>query len=342
MSRMPVFALATLIPLALILTGLAFGGPWAWMALASVTIVVAGLDHLVRRTLPAGSDSEFPAGDGLAVSIAVGHIALVVLMMAALTGGWLTMIDKLVLFVATVQWLGQVGNSNAHELIHRGNRTLHRLGVLAYVTVLFGHHASAHPLVHHVRVATRSDPSTARKGESLYRFIGRAWRGSFREGFRAEQARLIRTGRPGWRNPYVVYVGGAVVMMAQAVWIGGLAGLGIYLALALMAQGQLLMSDYVQHYGLMRAMGPNGKPVPVGPRHSWNAPHPASSAFMLNAPRHSDHHAHPARPYPTLRLPDPADAPHLPRSLPVMATLALFPPLWRRVMDPLAAAWEGR
>ena len=81
----------------------------------------------------------------------------------------------------------------------------------------------------------------------------------------------------------------------------------------------------------------DGKPEPVGPRHSWNSPHWFSSAVMLNAPRHSDHHAHPSRPYDTLIIPE--GSPMLPRSLPMMATLALFPRRWRKVMDPLAAKW---
>jgi len=76
----------------------------------------------------------------------------------------------------------------------------------------------------------------------------------------------------------------------------------------------------------------------MGVRHSWNAPHWFSSALMLNAPRHSDHHTHPARVYPALRLTE--DMPVLPRSLPAMATLALFPRLWRRVMDPRVADWQ--
>jgi alkane 1-monooxygenase len=101
------------------------------------------------------------------------------------------------------------------------------------------------------------------------------------------------------------------------------------------------MSDYVQHYGLARATGRNGKPEPVGVRHSWNSPHVMSSALMLNAPRHSDHHAHPARPYPALRLPDAADAPHLPWPLPVACTLALFPPLWKRAIRPHLAKWKA-
>jgi len=102
------------------------------------------------------------------------------------------------------------------------------------------------------------------------------------------------------------------------------------------------MSDYVQHYGLRRTVGPDGRPEPVGPRHSWNAPHWFTSALMLNAPRHSDHHAHPSRPYPELTLPAPDTAPTLPHSLPVMACLALWPSQWRRVMDPRARLWLGR
>ena len=207
--------------------------------------------------------------------------------------------------------------------------------------VLFGHHASSHVLVHHIRVATRDDPATARKGESFYHFLRRAWPGSFRAGWRAESERLARVGRPVWRHPYLGYLGGAALACVLALWLAGGAGLAWFIALAAYAQVQLMMSDYVQHYGLMRAIGPNGRPVPVAERHSWNSPHAASSALMLNAPRHSDHHSHPARPYPALILPAAPDAPRLPRSLPVMACVALVPSWWRRVMHPRLSPWEA-
>jgi alkane 1-monooxygenase len=105
------------------------------------------------------------------------------------------------------------------------------------------------------------------------------------------------------------------------------------------AQIQILLSDYVQHYGLHRAHTSQGRLEPVGPHHSWNAPHVMSAAMTLNAPRHSDHHVTPHRPYPALQL-DRATMPVLPHSLPVMAVLALVPPLWRRVMDRRAARWR--
>ena len=128
-------------------------------------------------------------------------------------------------------------------------------------------------------------------------------------------------------------------MLLTAWLIGGHGGLLGYVLLAVHATTQLLLSDYVQHYGLSRALRDGGKPEPVGPRHSWNSPHWYSSAFMLNAPRHSDHHAHPGRPYSALSVAE--DAPTLPHSLPVMAMLALVPPLWRRVMTPRALRWAA-
>ncbi len=330
------FAVATLLPVVLIAAGALAGGLWPWLALGYMTVFTAAVDRLVARTLPtAPPEAEFPVADALSVALALAQFALLALTVRALATG---ISGSIALFFAMALFAGQVGNSNAHELIHRGSRFLRGLGMWAYISVLFGHHTSAHVLVHHIRVATRGDPNSARPGENLYRFIGRAWRGSFREGLRAESERLARVGRPWWRHPYVTYLGGAGLMLALAVLIGGWRGLAWYVPLALLAQVQLLMSDYVQHYGLSRALRPDGKPEPVAVRHSWNSPHPASSAVMLNAPRHSDHHGHPTRPYPALTLPK--GAPMLPRSLPVMATLALFPPLWRRIMDPRAAKWR--
>ena len=329
---MPLFAIFTLIPVGLIGLGSVWGGVWVLLALLYLTALTATLDQIIARVAAPVPDAEFPAATALSVALALAHFGLLTLVVLALAGGALGLPEKLGLFAAAGLFFGQVSNSNAHELIHRPGRALHRLGMAVYISLLFGHHTSAHPLVHHRLAATRADPSSARLGESLYRFMWRAWVGSFRAGFRAESARLAQTGRGWGRHPYLIYAGGAALCLALAASVGGLLP---YLGLAGFAQMQLLMSDYVQHYGLTRATGPGGKPAPMGPAHAWNAPHLASSALMLHAPRHSDHHARPALPYAALTLPP--GAPMLPRSLPVMACVALYPRLWRRVMDPLAA-----
>ena len=329
MPRNLSFLVATVTPAALVAAAAIMGEGWVIAAVVFQGGLGSLLDRLIRRNRP---PDDATSATGLPLLLAVCHFVLLALCVLALSSTQLGPVEKLGLFFAAGLWLGQVSNANAHELIHRRNRHLFALGKWIYVSLLFGHHTSAHLLVHHIHVATPSDPNTARKGESLYRYLARAWRGSFLLGLRAENNRSASSGRAIWRHPYVHYLAGSAGFIILAFLTCGSAGTLAYVALCLHAQSQLLMSDYVQHYGLMRRkMGPASF-EPVGPQHSWNSPHWFSSALLLNATRHSDHHTRPMQPYPALALPQ--TAPLLPRPLPVMATIALLPPLWRRLMDP--------
>lgn len=333
-----VFALVALAPLPLLAAGLVQGGALAWAGLGYMTVLAALIDQLipwVAADAPEGA--EFPAGNALLVALGVAHLGIMPLAVALIAGpGSLLAWERVALFLGFGLWFGQVSVPAAHELIHRGSRGLYGLGVAVYVTLLFGHHASAHRLVHHRHVASALDPNSAREGEGFYRFAGRAWVGSFLAGWRAERAL-----RPGRRiTPYTVYVLGAGAALAVAWAVAGGPGVAVWAGLAAHAQMQLLLSDYVQHYGLTRARRADGKLEPVAARHSWNARPWFTSALMLNAPRHSDHHAHPARPYPALRLPAPDLAPMLPWSLPVACSIALVPPLWKALMRPALAPWR--
>ena len=335
------FTLATTTPVALLLAAGLWGGAWPILALLYLTAFTLTLDHLVAGAAARRNRSgEFPVGEGLALFLGLAHFPLLLIAIYAISGasglGWL---ERVVCFLAFGIFFGQVSNPNAHELIHKQARWPRRLGTLIYISLLFGHHTSAHTRVHHVWVATPRDPNSPRQGENFYRFWPRAWVGSFVAGLRAESALRARAARrtPFWTHPYVAYVGGALAFCILATLLFGLSGLIALITLTGYAQMQLLLSDYIQHYGLSRTMQEDGKPEPVSPAHSWNAPHFFSSALMLNAPRHSDHHMHPLRTYPALRL-DPDTMPTLPRSLPVMGAVALWPKLWRRVMDPRVAA----
>lgn len=331
---MALFAVASLLPYGLLAFGVVFGTFW----LAAALLYVAALALLIDQVAPmvttdAAPDAEFPAADALLVAIGAAHILLVPLAIWSIAGNsGLSLAGKVTAFLAFGLTFGQISNPAAHELIHRGSRSLHRLGVAMFVTILFGHHASAHRLVHHRHVASPLDPNTARRGESFYTFAPRAWIGSFRAGLAAERQR-------GGLGPYAIYVGGAAACLALALAIGGLSGLVVYVLLAGYATAQLLLSDYVQHYGLSRALGADNRPLPVTNRHSWNASPWFSGAMMLHAPRHSDHHLHPQRPFPALQLPE--GAPLLPRSLPVMGAIALFPRRWRRIMHPRLARLDA-
>lgn len=325
------FTGATVAPVILLALGGLFGGLWTACALIYMTILSYGLDMLVRLASdPENAEAEFPAANALSVTLALSHFALLPLVIYALSHDALGVWEKCALFLATGLFLGQVSNSNAHELVHRTRPFLRKLGVWVYISILFGHHASAHPKVHHRFVATDMDPNSAPKGMSFYTFLPRAWIGSFKAGLLAESTMRTQANKGGM-HPYATYLGGAAFCILLAAVIGGFTGVIIYIAISLYASCQLMLSDYVQHYGLRRRSLPQGGFEPVGPAHSWNSPHWFSSFLMLNAPRHSDHHAHPMTPYVALQVSP--EMPMWPRPLPAMATLALFPTAWRRVMD---------
>lgn len=332
------FAVASLLPLPLIGLGLAFGGVWLWAAFLYMALLTILLDQLIPLVPGETDATEFPGADLLLVLIGLGALALLPAATWAIAGpSGLSSGARILAFFATGFWLGQVGHPAAHELIHRPRRELFRLGAAVYCAVLFGQHASAHRLVHHRHVASAEDPNTARTGESFYRFAPRAWAGSFRQGMRAESALRGRATRPGL-HPYAAYVAVSLAALGLAGLVAGLPGILAWAGLSCHTQSQILLSDYVQHYGLTRTRQPDGRLEPVGPGHSWNTAHWFTSAMMLNAPRHSDHHLHPSRPFPALRLPD--EAPRLPWPLPLACALALSPRLWRRAIAPHLARWQ--
>ena len=328
--------LAPLLPLVplILLAGWPFLGaalPWAallWMA---------GLIPLADRLAGRGEPGPGPGMLAALLPVIAASGSLVVLAVATwrvATGpAGATAVAG---FLATGLTLGTVGISSAHELIHRPDRLRRALGTWLFRAIGFGHHASAHPAVHHRFVATPDDPNSAPRGMGFYRFALRAWRGSFVAGFRAEARRLAARGLPPLHaaNPYWGHVAGAALAAGVAWALAGWVGVAVWAGLSAHAQTLLLLADYVQHYGLRRARLADGRHEPVAPRHSWVAPQRFSAAMTLKAGYHADHHAHPSRDWAALRLMDEAGAPVLPRGLPVMSMLALWPALWRRVMHP--------
>ncbi|OQS16469.1 alkane 1-monooxygenase, partial [Nocardia donostiensis] len=91
--------------------------------------------------------------------------------------------------------------------------------------------------------------------------------------------------------------------------------------------------------GLLREQRANGRYRRCSPRDSWNSDRLVTNIFLFHLQRHSDHHANPGRRYQTLRSCE--QAPQLPAGYASMVVLALFPPLWRLVMDKRVLAHYG-
>lgn len=251
-------------------------------------------------------------------------------------------VERVFIFIGMGVISGTIGINYSHELMHQKNRIERLMGDVLLAMVLYSHFRSEHLLVHHRYVGTPRDPVTARFNEGFYRFYPRVLRQSLVSAFRAEQDKLARKDR-AWtasENPFWRYWALQGAMLGLALILGGWSGLVLFLIQAGTAIWQLELVNYVEHYGLTRKHLGGGKYEHVQPRHSWNASHKASNWLLINLQRHSDHHYKPDRRFPLLQNYTEADAPQLPFGYPVMTIAAMFPPLWRKVMNPRVRAWR--
>ena len=252
--------------------------------------------------------------------------------------------EKVWLFVGIGVISGVVGINYAHELIHQKPKWERTLGDLLLAMVLYSHFRSEHMLVHHRYVGTPRDPVTARYNEGFYRFFPRVLRDCYLSALGAEAAMLARKGKR-WtdlNNPFWHYWALQAALFGLAYAIAGWGGVGLFLVQACVAIWQLELVNYIEHYGLTRKHLGEGKYEHVLPRHSWNAAHRASNWLLINLQRHSDHHYKPDRRFPLLQTYSASDAPQLPYGYPVMTVVAMFPPLWRKMMNRRVRAWRKR
>lgn len=248
--------------------------------------------------------------------------------------GTLTAIDKIGLAVG-VGIVGGIGINTAHELGHRHEKLERRLAKIALAQTMYGHFFVEHNRGHHVRVATPDDPASARMGETLYRFLPRTISGGVRSALQLEAIRLTRHGRRWWHptNHVLNAWSMSVLLFAALVSIFGIEVLWLLLLQSAVGIVMLESVNFVEHYGLLRAVSPSGRFVRCAPEHSWNSDRLVTNILLFHVQRHSDHHAHPRRRYQTLR--SWSHAPQLPAGYPTMIVLAAIPPLFSRVMDPI-------
>jgi alkane 1-monooxygenase len=166
---MILFCCATLAPMAMIMAGALIGGPWPYAALLYMTALSFVLDRLiVVAPGDAGEGDEFPGAPRLLGVLGMLHFAILALAVSAVSGqAGLSWPARISLGLASGLVFGQIGHPAAHELIHKWGRGLRLLGRMIYGSLLVGHRASAHLLVHHVHVASDADPSSARRGEGF-------------------------------------------------------------------------------------------------------------------------------------------------------------------------------
>ena len=252
----------------------------------------------------------------------------------------LSVLDKVGL-AATVGCLNGIAINTAHELGHKKDEVERWLSKVALAPTGYGHFYVEHNKGHHVRVATPEDPASSRLGETFWAFWPRTVVGSLRSAWELESRLWQKAGRSRWnvKNDVLnAWAMSAVLLAVLLVAFGP--GITPYLVLqAVIGFSLLEIVNYLEHYGLLRQKV-GDRYERTQPRHSWNSNNTASNVMLYHLQRHSDHHANPMRRYQSLRHME--EAPQLPTGYAGMIVLALFPPLWRRVMDPrVVAHYDG-
>ncbi len=268
------------------------------------------------------------------------YIILIITGLVAINKEQLSLYDFLLAASVTGFSGSMIGVSVAHELMHRKGGYEQKLSMLVMLLCGYPQFHIQHLYCHHRNVGTIKDSATARLGEGFYDFFQR----SIFEGlchaleFEERRLHLLKISVYSLGNRMVQYFL-ALIMMYILVLLGfGWRGAVFMVVQAAIAITSLEIINYIQHYGLVRGRAKDKGYESIKMAHSWDSCHRLSNWILFNLPHHAQHHVFPGESY--HRLSVSAEAPQLPFGYFFMFILALFPPLWRRVMDPRVSAWR--
>jgi alkane 1-monooxygenase len=334
------FALAWALPV--VVAAAAWVSPWAaWAAMSGWQVLFALLEFVpaLRHSPPAVRATGWHRWCiRLHVPLQAALLGLSLwLLVRGAAGGTLGVGEAIALGIAVGGVTGSLGITFAHELGHSRSRFDRALGWGLMTSVLYAHFMVEHYRGHHPRAATHDDPASARRGETLWRFLPRTLAGSWLSAWRLEAAQLAQF-RRGWRVSPLAWATAvqAAWLLVLAALLGPLALL-FWLVQAGYAVFLLEAINYIEHYGLVRAPQANGRPEPFGVNHAWNADHLVTNSVIANLQRHSDHHMHAWKPFAELQ---PLPGPQLPTGYAGCLFLASVPPLWFKAMEPRLQALE--
>lgn len=233
------------------------------------------------------------------------------------------------------------GINVGHELGHRKSLFSRTCSKLLYLPCQYMHFFIEHNYGHHINVATPDDPATAKYKQNLYSFWISSVTKTYLSAWRI-QLKLLKVSKLSFfslRNDMIFYT---LFQIAFLIFIYLNYGLIITLYSLLMSIGSFLFLEtinYVEHYGLLRKIKPNGKYERVKPHHSWNSNHTIGRITLYELTRHSDHHFKSSKKYQVLESKE--DSPQLPYGYPTSILISFFPPLWFKIMNPLVEHHMG-
>ena len=230
--------------------------------------------------------------------------------------------------------LASNGINVAHELCHRTNTPERILGKFLLIPSLYMHFYLEHNYGHHLKVATKEDPVTAKYNEPVYSFWISAIIGELFGAIDIQKNMLSRKNKSFFSvyNDMFWYL---IIQLSYILLIFilfGIKGLTFCLLAALFSVLMFESVNYIEHYGLLRKKLSSGRYERVQERHSWNSNHIFGRIVLYELTRHSDHHRIADTEYQNLKSID--NSPQLPFGYPTSILLSFVPILWFKIMNP--------
>jgi alkane 1-monooxygenase len=349
------FFTAFILP-ALIMSGYYLGGWWNYLTLGFVFAFIPFIDYQIGLDTKNVNETEAKIiGEEFYYRFITYlwtfiQLGFIIWSAYAMTTGAVNTIAEWIGFTISVSLLtGGIGITVAHELGHKKSRLERFYSKLILMTVCYMHFYIEHNRGHHVNVATPEDPATARKNENFYSFWFRSVFHGYAHAWKLEKESLQRKGKSvlSFENGMIWFAVWPILFCALLTYILSLTHDTIqwqvplfFIVQSVLAFTLLELVNYVEHYGIVRKKVAEGKYERVNPLHSWNASHLISNFFLFQLQRHSDHHANAVKRYQVLNHYD--DSPQLPFGYPTMILIALVPPVWFAMMNPLLHEWENK
>jgi len=345
---------SSLILVLLLVLGYQLDSYWNMITLAFVFIVVPIIDYFIGKDPENIPDSKIKIiSEELyyrMVTYLWTYVQVGVLIFGAYAvtiGKVNTAVDWIGFVLATSLITGGVGITVAHELGHKKSKLEQFYSKVLLMTVCYMHFFIEHNKGHHVHVATPIDPATSRKDEHFYKFWLRSVFDGYRSAWHLENNSLRRKGKSAFSfENQMIWFHILPILFCSALTLSFSFLTGdfawqvpvFFFTQSFLGFTLLEQVNYIEHYGIIRKQDTNGKYERVTNLHSWNANHLVSNFFLFQLQRHSDHHMNAIRRYQVLKHYD--ESPQLPHGYPTMIILALFPPIWFKMMNPKLENWK--
>lgn len=321
-------------------------GWWSYATVVLAFVIVPFMDEILHQNTSNLTEDEvikksvFPYFDILLYCNLVFVYVLLGYFIFKVQNFTLSAFEVTGLILSVGIMLSSNGINVAHELGHKSGNVPQIAAKLLLLPSLYMHFIIEHNYGHHLRVGTPEDPATSRYNENIFAFWWRSVSQSFMSACAIEANRLKK------KQKHIFSINNQIFrfLIYQLLYILAIAIIfnlmTAFILIAASVTSILLLEsiNYIEHYGLVRRVLPNGRYETVDNFHSWNSDHEAGRILLYELTRHSDHHYKANKKYQILNHFD--ESPQLPYGYPASIVLALIPPLWFKTMNPKVNEWR--